>query len=380
MIHPGCCKNPTIVKYDSTGRLLWQRGYSTDIDGGGTVTNRQQFLNSTRLVIDTTRGKLWSIGTEANRTSTAGQSPPQLMRTTLAGQLDLRITDFACVAFDVDENGGIVAFGHASGPTGPGWQTATGWKIWFFDADGISTGSCSPATSPPSLSLQSNLTIHALPGGDIVAGWTDTATLHALIVRFDRTGATIWTYDATAAGETAVIRGVTSTHLLTTTGKAINLTTGAVLGSFRAVAPFDGSTLFHFGTGHGTELPVVYSGTGTSGIAILNLAALSVPFSWTNPAPYDLSILDGLTAGAYGWPSDPIGRICQDADRVYCARNQIDATGSHGAHVFAVDRATGAIVYEQTRKEYLTDLAIDLDGNMYSTARIVNRILQAELI
>lgn len=375
----GCCLNPTIIKYNDAGNLLWQKGYKTDIDGGGTESTREQFLTSTRIRVDQARAKVWSIGAEANRHTS--QSPPQLIRTNLSGLLDLHISDFACVCFDLDSTGGIVAFGNAGGPTDSTWRTASGWKFWFFDSAGVATGSCSPSTSPTSLNLQSNLTVYALAGGDILAGWVDTSTLAFKLARFDRAGATVWIRTA-PAGATAVINGVGSTRFLTSKGDVLDLATGATVGTFATVAPFNSSLTFSsLGIAIGDQLPIVFSAstaTPAVGIAVLNLATIAIDQLWTTEAGFAGSIYIPPPA-TYGWPSDPTARLSMNADQIFASRDRIDAT-THAsiATVFAIDRATNLVAWEQIRKTYGVDTDCDADGNVYTAGPLVNRILISE--
>lgn len=379
MVRTGCCMNPTVVTYDPTGRIVFQRGYETDIDNGGTVRDRQQFLTNNRIRIDQTRAKVWSIGCEANRSTS--QSPPQLMRATLTGTQDLRIHDFACVCFDVGPDGGIVAFGNAGGPTNSSWATASGWKWWFFDVDGNATGSCTPATSPTSLSLQSNLTVYSLPGGDLLAGWVDTGTLAFKLCRFTRAGATVWIRTA-PTGATAVICGVTSTRFLTIKGDVLDLSDGTTVGTFNTVAPLDSSLICGPGIGVGDQLPIVFAAstaTPSTGVAVLNLSTLAIDQLWTNEAAYSLSVLTP-PPNTYGWPSDPTGRASMDGSYVFASRNQIDGSGSHGAHVIAIDRGTNLIAWEQTRKAYGVDTDVDGNGNVHTAGPLVARIMQGELL
>ena len=377
----GCCGNPTVIKYDLNGRLLWQKGYNTDIDGGGTETTREQFLVNNRIRVDQTRSKVWSIGMEANRHTS--QSPPQLMRSNLGGILDLRIDNFACVTFDLDSSGGIVAFGNVGGPTNSSWSSASGWKFGFFDSDGNATGSCSPSTSPTSLSLQGNLTVYALSGGDILAGWVDTSTLAFKLARFTRSGTTVWIRTA-PTGATAVIYGVTSTRCLTLKGDVLDLATGTTVGTFASVSPFNSSFLCASpGIAAGNQVPILFNAstaTPNLGIAVLNLATIAIDQLWTTEAGYVGSIYNPPPTIFGGWPSNATGRLSMDSQQIFASRDRIDATTHESiGTVFAIDRTTNLVAWEQLRKTYGVDTDCDADGNVYTSGPIVNRILLSEL-
>ncbi|MBS0207154.1 MAG: hypothetical protein JSS49_30125 [Planctomycetes bacterium] len=366
-------RNPTIAKYSNTGQMLWQRPYDSTIDPGGTLWHNQFLVNKATIVDgDST----WSIGSEANHETSV--TPPQLIRTDNDGYTNLTVGDFAAVAYDVDADSGIVAFGNMGGPQDSSWATATGWQFHFFDADGVPTGSCSPATSPNSISLQSKMTVHALPNGDVLSGWFDAGSSAWKMARFDRTGTTIW-IRTSPVGTSSTICGVTTDRFMAVDGTVMKLSDGTTVGSFASVAPFS-SPVFRTGIAIGDELPVSFLNGAApfQGIAVLDLSTIATSLIWEFEPEYAGSDLSPPTT--YGWPSDPVGRVAMDESRVYASRKRVGGSANYDT-VFAINRDTGDVDWEQNRKQFGVDVDVDSKGSVFAAGVIVvGRIKHTEFI